>query len=450
MNKIEQFISRHLLNRISKREDLHKVVHNSAWVIGDKLFRLGAGFIINVQITNYLGAESFGLLNAAIAFAALFVPFTNLGLDNILLRELVKHPRLRNVLLGSVVKLKSMGSAFALLLVGALSYFWFEGDWTSVTIALIQLCVLFVTAMDVMEIHYQSVIKNKYTVYSKNAAFFVFAVIKITLLVQQASLIAFALAILGEYALGWAFQMGWFVKNGGTPMQWQARPKVMKSLLKDSWMQALSVFVIMIYMRTDQLMLAKMIDNTATGVYSAAVRISEVWYFIPSTIVGSVSPALVSSFQLKDKALFYSKLQRLFNILVWMSILVAAAMQFIAHPFIDFVYKPEFARSAQVLIIHVWAGMFVAFGQACSYYYVVKNKLKLNFYRTTAGAIANVLLNLWLIPIYGVVGAAIGTLISQAISTVFATWFFKDARELFFMFFKALNPLQVIADLKRK
>jgi len=67
----------------------------------------------------------------------------------------------------------------------------------------------------------------------------------------------------------------------------------------------------------------------------------------------------------------------------------------------------------------------------------------LSFQRTALGMIVNVILNFLLIPGFGVMGAAIATVISQAT----AAWFFDsvqlETRRMFFMKLKAMNPLRI-------
>ena len=88
MNIIPSFLRR----RIEHRPNLLKIVDNIGWLFIDRLFRLGVGLFIGAWLARYLGPEQFGLLSFAGAFVGLFGTFAVLGLQNIVVRDLVVHP----------------------------------------------------------------------------------------------------------------------------------------------------------------------------------------------------------------------------------------------------------------------------------------------------------------------------------------------------------------------
>jgi PST family polysaccharide transporter len=98
-----------------------------------------------------------------------------------------------------------------------------------------------------------------------------------------------------------------------------------KKLIRDSWPLIFASISIMIYMRIDQVMLGYMIDDHAVGIFSAAARLSEIWYFIPVVVAGSVFPTILRA-KKNSQDLYKKYLQRLFDIMVWLSILVALPM----------------------------------------------------------------------------------------------------------------------------
>jgi PST family polysaccharide transporter len=93
-----------------------------------------------------------------------------------------------------------------------------------------------------------------------------------------------------------------------------------------------------------------------------------------------------------------------------------------------------------VLAVHVWASVFVFLGVAQAPWDISENLLKMSLYRTITGAIVNVLINLFLIPRYSAMGAAIATVISYAISGVFANAFHPKTRPLFYLQMNSFLP----------
>ena len=109
------------------------------------------------------------------------------------------------------------------------------------------------------------------------------------------------------------------------------------------------------------------------------------------------------------------RLQRLYTFMVWMAIGVALPMTFLSDWLVTLVYGAVYGESSQVLIIHIWTGVFVFLGVAFSRYLMVENLNGKMFYRTFLGAVINILLNYVLIPRYGINGAAFATLFAQFI-----------------------------------
>jgi O-antigen/teichoic acid export membrane protein len=213
---------------------------------------------------------------------------------------------------------------------------------------------------------------------------------------------------------------------------WHFDIPIAKQLLKDSWPLIFSGLVVMIYMRIDQVMIKEMLGEREVGLYSAAVRLSEVWYFIPIIVTSSLFPAIVSAKKESEK-LYYTRLQRLFTTLVWMAIVVAVATTFLSDWLVALLYGEAYKETGRVLMLNIWTGLFVSLGVASSSWLTNENLQQLALYRTLSGAISNIILNFLLIPIYGIGGAAIATLISYMAAALIFDIFHKKTRRLFIM-----------------
>jgi PST family polysaccharide transporter len=176
----------------------------------------------------------------------------------------------------------------------------------------------------------------------------------------------------------------------------------------------------------------------AVGLYSAATRISEVWYFIPMAIVSSVSPAIM---RVKDDPdLLNERMRKLFSLMTMTACVIGSIVALASHAIIRILYSTGYSGAAPVLAVHIWASVFVFLGVAQSPWDISKNMLKLALYRTVAGAVINVAMNLYLIPRYSAMGAAIATVVSYAVSGVFANAFISRTRPIFYMQMKSFVP----------
>ena len=98
----------------------------------------------------------------------------------------------------------------------------------------------------------------------------------------------------------------------------------------------------------------------------------------------------------------------------------------------------QYSQAGPVLAIHIWTGLFVFLGVARGSWIMNEGITKYAFIINSIGAVSNIVLNYYLIPQYGIVGAAMATLISQMVSVLLLTALFKRTRKIFYCQIKAL------------
>ena len=370
------------------------------------------GLFVGAWVARYLGPTSFGLWNYATAFTALFGTFATLGLDSIVVRELVKEPERQNQLLGSAFALKLLGGLLTLVLAVLSISFVRAGDTLSLQLVAISAAGFIFQSLNVIDFYNQSKIQSKYTVYAMNSAFILATLFKIGLMLTGASLLAFAWVGLAEIFLSSVFLLFAFYNNHQTIREWEFVPEIARKLLADSWPLILAGIAIMVYMRIDQIMIGHMLGDKEVGLFSGAVRISEVWYFIPLAISSSVFPAIVRM-KRENEALYLQRMQSFLNLMVILGLSVALPLTFLSSWLIVLLFGKAFLFAGKVLAIHIWGGIFVFLGVASGQWYLAEGLQRLAFYRTALGAVFNIAINLVFIPRYGVVGAAVSTVLSQ-------------------------------------
>lgn len=405
---------------------LDKIIANTAWLVMDKFVRMGIGVGIGAWMARYLGPRNFGILNYAGAFAGLFAAVASLGLDSVVKRELVRFPEQAGLLLGSsfVVKLLAGLTAYALLVL-ALGHIGTDRETYIVTL-IIGSALIIAPALTV-DLWFQAQLLSKYTVWVQNACFVTFSLVRVVLIIGMKPVIAFAFTIPLE-ALTGAFLICFFYsKRSHYFSSWSFDFTTAKALLKESWPLLFASLVIMIYMRIDQLMLGSILGNEAVGIYAAALKLSEVWYFIPMVLASSLFPTLVRRKHLGLTS--YAKtIQRYFDLNAGLAYALAIPATFLAPALIHLLYGHQYAGAEAILTVHIWTSIFVFLGVARDQFFVTEGLLKLSFYTTALGAVCNVGLNLVLIPRLGGLGAAITTVIAQATAAYFSTFLYKESR----------------------
>jgi PST family polysaccharide transporter len=403
---------------------------------------MGVGFFVGVWIVRYLGPEQFGFLSFATAFTALFGAFATLGLQGIVVRDIVRNPNCAPETLGTTAILQLIGGTAAYLLVLVAITYLRPDDSIARTIVAMLGSTMLLKASEISVYWFESKVLSKYIVWIKNGVFLVFAIVKVILILQQASLNAFVWTMLAEAVVVAIILLGVLSKYGVLLTKFRVSIKRAKSLLKDSWPLLLSSVSITIYLQIDKIMLGHMIGDGAVGIYSVALLISELWYFIPTVIVASTFPAIIESKKRSEKQ-YYARLQKLFDLMIVISVGLALLTTFLSTSIVILLFGEAYRDAGIILSIHIWAAVFVFLGVASSQWFLAEGRQVLSLQQTVIGAFMNVALNLWLIPVYGAVGAALATLISHSVAAFFADLIYKETRKIFSMKVRALNPLAI-------
>ncbi len=436
IEKLLRFLPVKLRRNLEQRHGLTNILNNIIWLFFDKLIRLGVGLLVGVWIARYLGPEQFGLLNYAIAFVALFTAVSNLGLYGIVVRDLVQNPTLADTTMGTSFALQALGGlcAFGLALLSII--YVRSNDSLAILIVALLALLMAVKATDVVRYWFESKVHAKYVVWTENAVFLIFAIVKIVLVVAEATLMAFVWALFAESLFVAVGLLGVYAWQGGNISAWRCRFDRAKTLLSDSWPLLLSGLAIMVYMRIDQIMLGQMLGDEYVGIYSAAVRISEVWYFIPMAITVSVFPSIIKA-KKTNEVKYKQRLQKLYDIMVLLALVVAIPMTFLSDLVVTLLFGNAYVQAGSVLSIHIWAGIFAFLWVASGRWFIIEGLQKYAFYRNLLGAAVNIGLNLILIPNFGVIGAAWATVVSLACVSVLFNVFNSKTRPVFFMLCKS-------------
>lgn len=419
------------------RSDAKKIVANIGWLSLDKLLHALVGLLVGVWITRYLGPEQFGLLSYTQAFVALFSVLATLGMDVIVVRNIVRNPDMAGETLGTAFIMRLAAGLLTFCLTMLVIYIMYPHD------LLIKLLVGIIAAgsvfqaFDTIDLWFQARVCSKYTVYAKNAAFLAVSLLKVVLIIKEASLVAFALAGLAEVVIGSVGMVIVYRASGQSLANWRGSLARGKDLFRDSWPLIFSSLVIMIYMRIDQIMLREMLGDNSVGVYSAAVRLAEVWYFIPMAVVPSVFPSIVEARKVSDE-LFHQRLQKLYRLMALLGYGVAIPGTILANWVVGFLYGSDFSESGPILAILLWAGLFTNLGVARTSYLTTLNWPKVHFMTTSAGCVINIVANLILIPRYGGAGAAVATLLSYWFAAHGSCFFYSPLFKTGNMLTKAL------------
>jgi PST family polysaccharide transporter len=416
------------------RTSLRRVVANTGWLVGERVFRMGLNFVLVAWMARYLGTEAFGQYNYVLAFVALFSGFATLGIDAIAVRDLLTHPQQRAVVMGSALAVKAGGGAAAYLVLLAAVAVVSPEFWGLTAIAG---TVLLWQAFDVVDCWFQSAARPKYAVYARALSSVVLAVVRIGLLVGEASLIYFVSAAALELLLSAVFLLAIYRGERAAVGRWSFDATVARKLIRDAMPMLVSAIAIMLYMRIDQVMIARLAGFDQVGIYSAAVRLTELWYFAPVAFMTALFPWMMRS-RTADPAVYQQRAELLFGTLGWMAIALAAVTSAFAPWLTRIIYGPEYAAAAPVLTVQAWIAVFVFFGVARGRWLLTENRQRDSMYVDVVGVVLNVSINLALIPRYGAMGAAIASLVTAAGANLLVSFVSEPIRASLLMYARGL------------
>ncbi len=434
------------VSQLANHQGFVKYFKNTSWLMGEKILRMGVGLFVGIWVARYLGPEHFGLLSYAQSFVFLFTTISTLGLDGIVVRELVKHPERRDMLLGTAFGLKLIGAIMILPVLAIAVQLTTNDAYTNLLVFIVASATIF-QSFNVIDFYYQATVQSKYVALANTISLAISSVVKIGLILYEAPLIAFASMVVFDSVVLSFGLIYFYLKQSKAEADDYLKMKVLNfkfsrtmaaGLLSDSWPLILSGLVVSVYMKIDQVMIKEMLHVEAVGQYAAAVRISEAWYFIPTVIANSIFPAIING-KKASEAVYYTRLQHLYDVLVWVTIPIALCVTIWGDWIVMVLYGNQFEKAESVLIIHVWAGIFVFLGVASGKWLLSENLQLLAFLRTFCGLVCNLILNVLLIPEYGIEGAAVATLISYSVAGFFADFFSRKTRKTFFMKLKTLS-----------
>ncbi len=413
---------------------LKKYAKNTGYLLFEKITRMIFMVTVWAYVARYLGPEQFGLFNYGLSFVFLFSILADLGLEPIVVKELVQDDGrgLReDAIMGSAFTLRFMGAVLAVFLVVAITGI-VSMDWTTRVIIVVMSLRLIFSSFRVIDFYFQSKVLSKYTVYSLLFSLLVITLLSLVFIRLQLSLIFFVWAVIFEAivtAIGLVFFYRW---NHHKISVWKTDRQEMLRILQGSWPLMVSGAAVAIYMRIDQIMIKAMLDVASVGYYSSAVRISEAFYFIPMVLTSSLFPAIVNA-KLTDDKLYQARIKKLFALLVGIAVSIAVLVSFVAKPVILILYGSRYTPAINVLSIHIWASIFVFLGVGVSKWMISENLQIYYMINTLLGAVTNIILNLFLIPRYGILGTAMATVMSQFVVSTLSNLLNKKTRAMFFL-----------------
>lgn len=426
-----------LIDKFKNRALAKRLIANTGWLFFEKMLRFAAGIFIGAWVARYLGPSQFGIYSYAIAFAGLFGGIAALGLDGVVVRELIHDPDEEQKILGSAFILKVLSGILTFALILFVIHLVPNRNKALVWMTGIIAGSLCFKAFDVIDFWFQSQVRSKYAVWAKNSAFLLMALLKVIMILKRAPLILFAWTVFGEIVVIAIGLVVFYTITGKHIGIWRISLKWITRLLGESWPLIFSGTFVLINMQVDKIMVGAIAGYSEVGLYSAACRLSEVWYFIPVAVGSSVAPIFAKTVRQNIEE-YRIKLQKTYNIMSFSAIVLAVATTILSSTIIRGLYGADYSASAHMLTIHIWSTLFIFHVSIRSRALIAEGKQRIVALYALLTVISNIALNLILIPRYGGVGAAYASLISWTMCVLLWPCIFRTVSVSTKMFIKSL------------
>lgn len=406
---------------------VQKHTKNMGWMFFAKIASMAVTFFATAYIARNLGPTNYGQLSYAISFVSIFSFLSSLGVEQVLYRDLIKYPEKRNSYLGSAVFIRIVASIVTAIICIIVATFLSPKDVSLSIISIISLTFV-CGSFGLLSMEFQADAQSKYPSIFSVTVVIILNLLKIVTIYRDGGVLYLAGIIVLEPILYSIMYIYLRKKFYGPLSGLRVEKKLVISLLKDSFPLLFASAFYLIYARIDQVMIKNMMGAEYVGLYDAAVRMSEISYFIPNIIVASLFPAIVNAKKVSEE-LYYKRIRKLLATLFFVSAGIALITTLASSYITLIIFGTGFITASSVLKIYVWSNIGAAINLLAQQILVAENLTKNVSLTIFFGMLSNVLLNLLLIPKYGMSGAAFASLVSYIIPFL-SLFIFKTTRTL--------------------
>lgn len=428
--KIKDFLFKNTTSR-------QTVAKNTFWLtvsnFGGRLIKA----IVIIYAARVLGTAGYGIFSYAVTLAGFFSLFMDPGINAVLVKESAKSPDDQGIAVFSTTFYMKI-----VLLTFGVCFIIFVGPYFSTlpgAVALLPIAA-FILMFDTLREFLLSFVRGIEKM-QWEAGIFIFTNIAIVVF----GFIALIMHPTPK-ALGWGYALGTML--GGIAALIVLRKylkdlfsrfsaKLIKPIVQSAWPFAIVGALGLLLTNTDILIISWMRDASDVGIYSAGIRIIQVLYLVPGVLQISTMP-LFSRLANVDNKKFRAAFERIVSVLFVASIPLAIGGIVVGTQVLSLIFGSAFApggpafKLLMVTMIVDFPGSIIA---AAIFTYGHQKSLIIT---SAVGGVSNVLLDLLLIPRFGMTGSAVGTLIAQTISNGYL-WYVM----------KGINPFSIIPRLKK-
>lgn len=402
-----------------------RLVRNVSWIFIGNVVHSLLNFLLGIFVARKLSLNDNGILEYAASWITFFTALSSLGFSSTITREFSKYKdRMGDFLCGSMVT-RAVAAVFAMLLLQVIVRILNPGEPFLYLIVFCQSTTILFNALDIFVYWYRYQDKASLAAAFRLIAFLVSALWRVAALLSGAGLVPYAIGTAAEILIYGLLMAFFFKRMYVGPFSYSL--KTVRLMLKSSYPFIFSAVLSTVYSQADRIMIKSMVDNAAVALYSVAAHLAAAVSAIPTALIEGFRPDIME-YKDSNPYLYEKRLRQLYCIVFWSSVLYCLVITAFPTQILRLIYGEKYVAAAPVLALIVWFSTFSYFGSINNMYMVSEGKNKWVQVTTLSGALGNILLNYLLIPLWGILGAAVASLATQFIANFLLLAIIKDLR----------------------
>lgn len=406
----------------------NRFVGNAGWMMLKNIYSMLLSLIVGSLSARFLGPSNYGVLSYGTSIISFFTIVSKLGMDGVVVAEMVKNPEKENTVLGTALVMRLAASILCFFGIWGIVLALEPGNKLLQTVTMLQGVAIIFQTSEVLNFWFNAHLEMKYVTLAEIFALTLANIWRISLLANSASVEWFALSSSILAFVCGVCVITFFVKKNGFHLGVNIAEG--RRIFGKSYHFIINGLAVTLYTQIDRIMLGKMVSEEAVGFYAAASTIAVMWEFVPTAITNSANPLLLGLYG-KEQKKFEEKYQILLLGITFLGVVVSLGFTVLGKLAVYILYGKEYFASVPALSILIWSTAFAMIGTARSIWVIATGKNRYVKYYTSIGAVMNAVLNAMIIPKWGITGAACTTLFTQMFIAVLAPLLFKETREFF-------------------
>lgn len=424
----------------------NKTIKNASWIIGCRIIQAFLGLVVTMISARFLGPSGYGLINYAASIVTFVVPVMQLGLSSTLVQEIISRPEEEGEALGTALALTFVSSIACIIGITIFSFVVNRGEQQTIIVCILYSLLLIFQSMEMVKYWFQAKLISKYTSITMLIAYIIVSVYRIALLITECNIYWYAISQAIEYAIVAIILLILYTHLSKHKLKLSL--KRAKQMLPKSKYYIISGLMVNVFAQTDRIMLKMMMNEEAVGYYSAAVACATLTTFVFVAIIDSARPSILEG-KLRSEESFHQRLKLLYAVIIISALLQSGVITIFAKVIVGILYGVQYGKSINALRIVTWFSTFSYLGAVRDIWILAENKQKYLWIINLSGAISNIMLNVILIPIYGVNGAAFASLVTQFFTNVIMGWIIRPISPSNKLMMQSLNIKFLSSQIKR-